>query len=184
MAGTGQLGAYVARFGFNRKAVGVLLINAVFTVLAIVIPDLSPLMRVVGLLLFGVGGLVYLVNSLNGGVAFGADEKGITLGSPAVSRSPELRVPWSSIAEVVLFRQHTGATTVPYVGLGLRPGAPVVDAAANTDAAMWGVTRQLLPHVPEDVLAHSRAINGWRLDEEKLAQVLADHAPHVQIVHL
>jgi hypothetical protein len=41
-----------------------------------------------------------------------------------------------------------------------------------------------VPHVPEDVLAHSRAINGWRLDEQRLAQALDVHAPHVRIVCL
>lgn len=185
MARTEQPGAYVARFGFNRRAVGVLLCCAVFTVSLIVLPDLSLLVRVAGLLLFGGGGLVYLFNSLSGGVAFRADEQGITLGNPPVGRrNPELRVPWYSIAEVVLFRQHVSATTIPYVGLRLRPGAPAVDTAVDPDGMMWQVTRHLVPHVPEDVLAHSRAINGWRLDEEKLAQILADYAPHVQIVRL
>jgi len=38
--------------------------------------------------------------------------------------------------------------------------------------------------LPSVTAAHSRAMNGWRLDEEKLAQALAVRAPHVRIIRL
>ncbi|OLT05787.1 hypothetical protein BJF90_02215 [Pseudonocardia sp. CNS-004] len=183
MAKPQRSGEYVARFGFNRKAVLVVLCCAAFTAACILLPDMHVLTRSAGLLLFGVGGLLFLVISLKGGVAFRADEEGITLGNPPVGvRRPELHVPWASIDEVVLFRQDAGAATVPHVGLRLRPGAPAVNTGIDRDGRVWQGVRRLVPHVPEDVLAHSRAISGWRLDEERLAQALDVHAPHVRIV--
>jgi hypothetical protein len=174
MDGPQQSGAYIVRFGFNQKAPGVLLASLSFTVLVIMLPDIPVLDRTAGLLLFGVGGLVFfLFVRLNGAVASRADEQGITLGNPhGGRRRPVLRVPWSSIAEVVLFYQDAGPATMPYVGLRLRPGAPSVPAGHNRDRRMWRMTRDLLPHVPEDVLAQSRPISGWRLDEEMLARSL------------
>ena len=185
MKGPQQPGAYIARFGFNQKTLGILLASSMFTVSMVVQPDIPLLIRATGLLVFGVGGLAFLFVCLNGAVAFRADERGITLGDQKVGRrKPVSCVPWSSIAEVVLFRQGVGAATMRYVGLQLRPGAPSVPTGHNRDGRMWRITRRLVPHVPEDVLAHSRPIGGWRLDEEKLAHILAIHASHVQIVRL
>jgi hypothetical protein len=185
MAKSQRPGEYIARFGFNRKAVPVMLGCAAFTAACVLLPDMHILVRSAGLLLFGVGGLLFLVTSLKGGVAFRVDEEGITLGNPPVGvQRPELHVPWASIAEVVLFRQNVGAATQPYVGLRLRPGAPAVDTGVDRDSRVWQGVRRLVPHVPEDVLAHSRPINGWRLDAERLTQALDVHAPHVRIVRL
>lgn len=185
MAKPQRPGEYVARFGFNRKAVPVMLGCAAFTAACVLLPDMNILVRSAGLLLFGGGGLLLLVISLKGGVAFRANREDITLGNPPVGvQRPELHVPWASIAEVVLFRQDAGAATMPYVGLRLRPGAPAVDTGIDRDGRVWQGVRRLVPHVPEDVLAHSRAINGWRLDEQRLAQALDVHAPHVRIVRL
>jgi len=116
-----------------------------------------------------------------GAVAFRADERGVVL---AGRRKAELCAPWGSIAEIVLFHQAAGAVGMPYVGLRLVPGAPPVPAGLDRDGGMWRTNRGPFPHVPQDVLAYSRPVSGWRLDEEKLARIIAVHAPHVRIVRL
>jgi hypothetical protein len=58
-----------------------------------------------------------------------------------------LHLPWADVAEVVLFRQYAGLTSVPYVGLRLRPGVrgptpppSTAAGAAGGSTAAWSPT--------------------------------------------
>lgn len=195
-------GGYEARFGFGLRTLLYLAGCGVFTALLLVVPAgaLAPgeggvawlgwVFKVAGLLLFGGGGLLFLVSALSRRVAFRADPQGVALGAPpypmwGMHRRP-LELPWSDLAEVVLFTQETGQASVAYVGLGPRPGAdPGAEATTfKTGGMAWRSTLRLLPHVPEEVLARSRPVIGWSLDERRLVEAVAAFGPHVRVVRL
>jgi hypothetical protein len=186
-------GVYVVRFSGRMPSTALMLgvvISALFVVNFIVAPDRDFLARVAILLVLGIGPLL-LYRNMRARVAFRVDGQGITLGAPwpLPRRQHELRRPWGSVAEVVLFREHYPAQSkdLGFVGLRLQPGAPRSDRAIPMMRRYIGGK---IPHVPDDVLIHSRPIlarsreYGWRLDEEKLAQAMAVTAPHVPIVRL
>jgi hypothetical protein len=181
---------YSERFGFDRRTGLVLAGAAVFTVLSAWLPPDGLgiwVLKVLGLLLFGVGGSWFLYMVARGGLAFRADREGVTLGNPRI-RQPgmhnrPLRVPWSAVAEVVLFHQYAGQATVPYVGLRLRPGARRA-TTFNRRSRLWPINRGLFPGVPEAVLVRSRPITGWHLDEGRLLEAIAAFAPEVRVLRL
>jgi hypothetical protein len=145
--------------------------------------------KVLGLLLFGAGGAWFLYMVARGGLAFRADRDGVTLGNPRI-RQPgmhnrPLRVPWQELAEVVLFHQHAGQASVPYIGLRLRPGVRRPHSTTfNRRSRLWPLNRGLFPGVPEAVLVRSRPITGWQLDEDRLLEAVATFAPEVRVLRL
>jgi hypothetical protein len=106
---------YTEHFGFDRRTGLVVAGAAAFTVLFAWLPPDGLgiwVLKVLGLLLFGVGGIWFLYMVARGGLAFRADREGVTLGNPRI-RQPgmhnrPLRVPWPDVAEVVLFHQYAG----------------------------------------------------------------------------
>jgi len=181
---------YVARFGVDRRTGLVLAGCAAFTAACLGLPAGDPGMwavKVLGLLLFGAGGAWFLSMALRGGLAFRADAEGVTLGSPRI-RQPgmhnrPLHVPWTDVAEVVLFHQYAGLASVPYVGLRLRPGARC-PTTFDHRSRLWRLNRGLFPHVPDAVLVRSRPVTGWHLDERRLLQAVTTFAPEVRVLRL
>jgi hypothetical protein len=183
---------YTERFGFDRRTGLVVAGAAAFTVLFAWLPPDGLgiwVFKVLGLLLFGVGGVWFLYMVARGGLAFRADREGVTLGNPRV-RQPgmhnrPLRVPWPDVAEVVLFHQYAGQARVPYLGLRLRPGVRRPNTTTfNRRCRLWPVNRGLFPGIPEAVLVRSRPITGWRLDEGRLLEAIAAFAPEVRVLRL
>ncbi|MFF0106325.1 hypothetical protein [Streptomyces hirsutus] len=83
--------------------------------------------RLLGLPLFGVGGLLMAYVALSGKVAFRVDGTGVLLGgSPARYRATTAHVPWGDITGVVLWRRAAGRSSVPWVGVTRREGAPAL----------------------------------------------------------
>ena len=75
---------YAVRFGFDRRTTTVLIACAAFVALLIWMPAAGVgawVVKVVGLALFGLGGLMFAVMSARGGVALSVDAHGITLGT-------------------------------------------------------------------------------------------------------
>jgi hypothetical protein len=183
---------YVERFGFDRRTGLVVAGAAAFTVLfAWLPPDGLGIwaLKVLGLLLFGVGGGWFLYMVARGGLAFRADREGVTLGNPRIRQAGmhnrPLRVPWSDVAEVVLFHQYAGQASVPYIGLRLRPGVRRPNTTTfNRRSRLWPVNRGLLPGIPEAVLVRSRPITGWHLDEGRLLEAIAAFAPDVRVLRM
>jgi hypothetical protein len=73
-----------------------------------------------------------------------------------------LHLPWADVAEVVLFRQYAGLTSVPYVGLRLRPGVRRLHTTTFN--------------------RRSRPVTGWHLDERRLLQAVTTFAPDVRVL--
>lgn len=171
---------YEVRYGPTLKNTAILIVSVVLT-LGCLLADVPLHIRVLGILLFGVGGLLFLAMTFSRKVAFRADAEGILVaGGPFRYRASLLSVPWTDVKAVVVWEQHA-AQSMPYVGVLRhedRPaGEPVGKAGRLLSAAVAG-------HVPAEVVKASRAVNGWRLDRDRLAAAVAHFAPDVEIIDL
>src|SRR5271154_2358006 len=85
---SGEPGVYVARYGWNRRGGSLIVGAAVFVLLALTVP-MSLALRVVTLVFFGGGALVFIASIATRRVALRVDASGITLGgSPRRDRPP------------------------------------------------------------------------------------------------
>lgn len=168
---------YQARYGWDRRTAGIVGTSALFTAL-LLLPDMPLLGRILGLSLFGVGGLFMAYTSMSRKVAFRVDETGVLLGgNPARYKSTTIHVPWGDITGFVLWHQTVGSTHVPYVGVTRREGAPPLPGDGPRARA---ALNRLVP-VPADVALSSRAVNGWRLDRDRLVAAAAYFAPGIPV---
>ncbi|OIJ88298.1 hypothetical protein [Streptomyces colonosanans] len=168
---------YQARYGWDRRTTGVVAASAFFTAI-LLLPDVPLVGRILGLPLFGGGGLFMAYMAMSRKVAFRVDETGVLLGgNPARYRATTVHVPWDDITGFVLWRQVTGSASLSYVGLVRREGAPALPGDGPKSRA---VVRRLVS-VPEDVAFASRAVTGWRLDKERLVTAIAHFAPGVPV---
>ncbi|WP_405811992.1 hypothetical protein OG524_29565 [Streptomyces sp. NBC_01520] len=180
MAAEGTAPVYEARYGMDRRNVGVLAVSALFTVI-LVLGDFTPVQRVLGLVLFGGGGVLMAFTAMSRRVAFRVDGTGVLLGgSPARHLATTAHVPWEDITAVVLWQQHS-AEGIPWVGVARRPDAGPLPGPGQGRAAR-ATMRALAPGVPADVALASRAVSGWHLDRDALAAAVAYFAPGVQVV--
>ena len=174
---TGSSPEYEARYGWDRRTVGVVAVSAVFTV-ALLLPGIPLAARILGLPLFGAGGLFMAYVALSRKVAFRVDETGVLLGgSPVRYAATTGHVPWADITGFVLWRQQAGDASLPYVGVTRREGAPALPGDGPTARA---VLAHLVP-VPADVATASRAVTGWRLDKNRLVAAVAHFAPGIPV---
>ncbi|MCH0538655.1 hypothetical protein I3F58_03580 [Streptomyces sp. MUM 203J] len=167
--------AYSARYGWDRRTLGVVAVCAAFCS-TVLLPGAPLALYLLVLPFFGGGGLFLACVALSRRVAFRVDESGVLLGgTPPRHRATTAHVPWDDIEAVVLWRQ-TGAAHMPYVGLARREDAPRLPGAGQGDRAR-ALSGFLVPDVPPDVVMASRAVNGWRLDKDRLAAAVAAFAP-------
>jgi len=171
---------YQARYGPGGRTGLVLASDAVFVFAGIVVP-MSPGLRITDLALFGGGGLVMLGVAASRRVAFRVDSVGVTLGgTPPRYRSGTTFVPWAEIERIVLWKQRLAyGATMRYVGVARRADAPPL-AGPRKQAVARVIARALAP-VSGDIVMASRAVNGWRLDEDRLAVAVGHFAPGVPI---
>ncbi|MFC5954054.1 hypothetical protein ACFP51_05970 [Streptomyces pratens] len=176
MAGTTS-SVYQARYGWDLRTTGVVAVCAVFTVL-LLFSDMPLYARVLGLPLFGVGGLFMAYVALSGKVAFRVDETGVLLGgSPARYGTTTAHVRWGDITGVVLWRQATGRSSLTHVGVVRREGAPALPGDGPKARA---ILEHLVP-VPADVAMTSRPVTGWHLDQERLMAAVTHFAPGLPV---
>ncbi|MGA5451997.1 hypothetical protein ACPCVO_35725 [Streptomyces umbrinus] len=167
------LPVYQARYGWDRRTTGIVAGSAAFTAV-LLLPGVPLLGQILGLPLFGAGGLLMAYMALSRKVAFRVDETGVLLGgNPARYRATTAHVPWGDITGFVFWRQAVGGTSVFYVGVTRRIGAP---ALPGEGPAARSAVQRLVP-VPPGVAMSSRAVNGWRLDKDRLAAAVAQFAP-------
>ncbi|QFG22549.1 hypothetical protein [Actinomadura sp. WMMB 499] len=141
--------------------------------LCCLLPDVSLLVRVLGGGLFGTTTLLFLAFMVLRRVAFRVDAKGITVaGNPLRYRATLLFVPWQEVQTVVLWKQHL-AQNMPYVGIQRNEDARPGKGGRGHDP----VLRAAAPHVPTEIVRSSRAVNGWRLDRDRLAAAVAPLRP-------
>ncbi|MFD9004082.1 hypothetical protein ACFV0T_24480 [Streptomyces sp. NPDC059582] len=168
---------YEARYGWDLKTTGVVAVCAGFTAV-LLFSDTPPLMQALGLLLFGGGGVFMAFMALSRKVAFRVDETGVLLGgSPARYAATTAHVPWQDVTALVLWRQTVRSASVPYVGVSRREDAPALPGDGPKRRA---VLERMVP-VPADVAIASRAVTGWRLDQDRLATAVAHFAPDVPV---
>ncbi|MFI6894909.1 hypothetical protein ACIBM4_12420 [Streptomyces sp. NPDC050256] len=181
MTPDGSSPVYEARYGWDRKTISVVAMAAVLTVLLIV-TDVSTALRVTGLALFGGGALFMAFVALSRRPAFRVDASGVLLGgSPGRYRATTAHVPWQDITAIVLWRQKTPGSAMPWVGVVLRPGAVIPPGPGQGEVAR-ATLRALVPHVPADVVLTSRAVNGWRLDRTALTTAVGTFATGIPVV--
>jgi hypothetical protein len=148
---------------------------------------------VLPILFFGGFGLILLVDALRRPITVRVDHEGVTLGRPPGLltqhglrwRTPTVRVLWRDIEAIVLFSQHSNASSgaIPtFIGLGLRAGAslppaePVREGMMRRLSVLMGQDR-----APADVSLY-RHIFGWRVDVKRLGAVVRRHAPAVKVM--
>jgi hypothetical protein len=123
-------------------------------------------------------GLVDLARRL---VAFRADEEGITLGAVpdklTVRRGSPLFIPWTDVEGIVIYRVYAGGRGrhAPVVCMG-------VQRYAAAEPLLWGNEQAPGCPVPRVATWATRRITGWRLDRDRLATLIAEVAPKVQIL--
>ena len=179
---TPEVGVYVARYGWNRRS-GALIIGAgVFVVIALTAP-MSLALRVVTLVFFGGGLLVFVASIASRRVALRVDASGVTLGgSPGRYRSTTDLIPWADIRQIVLWRQPMPyGRSIRYVGVARRKGAPPL-AGRRGQRASQRAARALTPGVSGSTLLASRAVNLWHLDTHRMAAAVAHFAPRVHVI--
>jgi len=174
-------GVYVARYGWNGRSGGLIIGAAVFVLIAVTAP-MSLALRVVTLVLFGGGALVFIANIATRRVALRVDASGITLGgSPGRYRSTTRLIPWADVREVVLWRQPMPyGRSVRYVAVARHRGAPPLAGRRGRRAGQ--LTARALTPVSGDMLLASRAANLWRLDTDRMTAAVAHFAPGVRVV--
>jgi hypothetical protein len=175
-------GVYVARYGWNGRSGGLIIGAAVFVLVALTVP-MSLALRVVTLVFFGGGAVVFIASIATRRVALRVDASGITLGgSPARYRSTTRLIPWADVREVVLWRQPMPyARSMRYVAVARRGGAPPL-AGRRGQRARKVTARALTPGVSGDMLLASRAANLWRLDTDRMTAAVAHFAPGVRVI--
>ncbi|MEO3773392.1 hypothetical protein [Micromonospora sp. B9E7] len=92
-------------------------------------------------------------------------------------------VPWSDIETVVLWTQHVGFATIPYVGLQRRRGLPPLPGSARSRGLRL-LNQAAVPHVPRAVLADSRPANSWRLHRPSIEAAVRHFGPTVEFVDM
>ncbi|MGW3597671.1 hypothetical protein [Streptomyces sp. NPDC005167] len=168
---------YQARYGWDLKTAGVVALSAVFTAV-LLLPGMPLFAQILGLPLFGGGGLFMSYVALSRKGAFRVDETGVLLGgSPARYRATTSHVPWDDITGFVVWRQPAGGASLPYVGVTRRKGAPALPGDGPKARA---ALKYLVP-VPPDVALASRAVTGWRLDKDQLVTAVAHFAPEMPV---
>ncbi|MEU5344111.1 hypothetical protein AB0H18_25275 [Streptomyces sp. NPDC020766] len=173
------LPVYQARYGWDRRTTGIVAGSAAFTAI-LLLPGVPLLGQILGLPLFSAGGLLVAYTALSRKVALRVDETGVLLGgSPARYRATTTHVPWGDITGFVFWRQAASGTSVLYVGVTRRKGAPALPGSGPVARA---ALKRLVP-VPPDVAMSSRAVNGWRLDKERLTAAVAHFAPGTPVQH-
>lgn len=83
----------------------------------------------------------------------------------------------------MLWSQHAGLATVPYVGLQRCPGLPPLPGSARS-RGLRRMNQMAVPHIPPAVLADSRPTTFWRLHRPSLEATVRHFAPGVEIVDL
>jgi hypothetical protein len=172
---------YEARFGWNGRTGLIIIISLVFVFLGVVLP-LSPALRVTDIVFFGGGGVLMLGIVSTRRVALRVDSSGITLGGvPPRYRSGTRFVPWADIDKVVLWKQKLAyGSSMQYVGLVRRKDAPPL-AGRRVQFLGRVAAQALAPQISGDTLMASRAVNGWRLDKDRLAAAVEHFAPGVRL---
>jgi hypothetical protein len=172
---------YLANYGWTAKSALVVIVCAGFAAAGFVMWSDNPMIAGLAIVFFGGGGLVYAIGLMRGKLALRVDAEGITVGrSPIVRELTGRTVLWADVVSVVLFVQKTSNATTTYVGVQRAEGlAPL---PGSPGAVAMKMSKALLPGIPADVLATSVPVNGWRLDEERLARTLALVAPSVPVL--
>ena len=114
-------------------------------------------------------------------MAFRADEAGITLGAVpdklTVRRGSQLFIPWADVERIVLYqvrpRGRGARGTVRCVGVQRR---------ATAEPLPWGNEQAPGCPVPGVPAWATRMVNGWHLDRDRLAAVIAAVAPGIPIL--
>jgi hypothetical protein len=173
---------YVARYGWNRRSGSLIVGAAVFVLVALTVP-MSLALRVVTLVFFGGGALVFIASIATRRVALRVDASGVTLGgSPGRYGATTVLIPWADIREIVLWRQPMPyGRSMRYVGVTRRKGTRPLAGRRGKRAAK-ATARALTPGVSGDTLLASRAANLWRLDADCMAAAVAHFAPRVRVI--
>ncbi len=185
---------YEVRYGWTRKTIVLLVTSLVFCAAPLLLSGYASA-RVDGLpvpiwlvdvlaVVLGVGGLVTTAaGPVTGRTALRVDAEGVLLGgSPLRYAATTVTVPWAEITTVELWvqRMQVNGRTIrtPYIGVRRMDGAVPVPGTARRIAGRVGTG---LTGKDADLIAASRPVTPWRLDQPRLRAALAAHAPGVPL---
>ncbi|WP_019632071.1 hypothetical protein [Actinomadura atramentaria] len=174
-------GVYEVRHGATRSNISMLIGCLIFTACAIALPDMAPITRVLGTILFGAGFIMALITITTRRVSLRVDAEGITIGgNPFRYQKTTLHAPWNEVAAIILWKQTTTAKAINYIGFEHKE----TSSATETGSARRFMSRAVVPHVPPHLVRSSRPINGWRLDRTRLTAAVTHFAPQVNVTNL
>jgi hypothetical protein len=178
--------AYQVRFGLTRQDLVLLpfmLVAAAVGLFAMVEgrPWLGSVATAFG------GGYVglRLMQLVSRRAALRVDANGLTLGmTPPWPATKTALIPWSDLTRIMLWRQQAGPNSIHYIGVQRPEGTPPLPGSVRNPTLRALIPVFVPAHVPVQVACDSRQINGWRLDQKRLAAAVAHFAPQVEIVDL
>ena len=174
-------GVYVARYGWNRRSGSLIIGAAVFVLVALTVP-MSLALRVVTLVFFGGGALVFIANIASRRVALRVDANGITLGgSPGRYRSATRLIAWADIREVVLWCQPMPyGRSMRYVAVARRKGAAPLAGRRGRRAGQVTARTLTLSAATRCWPAAQRTCGGWT--RIGMSAAVTHFAPGVRVV--
>jgi hypothetical protein len=175
---------YVARFGWTLRDLALVpacvLFVAVGTIMAM---GGNVLVGTLAALMGGAYLVIWLIVGLSRRVALAVTADGIALGAvPPWPASRTAFVPWSDVEAVVLWQQATGYTSTYYVGVHRREGAPPMSGSARSSMLRRANMMFVPAHLPAALVADSRPVSWWRLDQARLVTAVNHFAPQVAVV--
>lgn len=181
MQTSGANDAYETRPGINWRSVFVVAVCAIFCLVILTMPS-SIVVQVLGLGLFGVGGLLYVVGlayaMATRQVALRIDATGVTMRPTPLSSTTRF-CPWQDIEALVIwdFRRN------PHLGIVPRPGAaPLLNRPPGFLSR--ASTSYLAPNLPHETVAASIPASTWTLRAGEIAEATRRFAPDVHVVDL
>lgn len=185
---------YEVRYGWTRKSVVLLVASLVFCAAPLLMSGYASA-RVDGLpvpiwlidvlsVLLGLAGLVTtLAAPLTRKTALRVDADGVLIGgSPLRYTATTLTIPWAEIAAMELWVQcvqvNTRTVRTPYIGVRRVEGTVPVPGPVGR---VGGRVATGLTGKDSALIAASRPVTLWRVDQSRLRAALAVHAPDVPL---
>jgi hypothetical protein len=175
-------GTYERRFWVTRSS------HLAFSISLTLIPTAIGLISVslpIALVLFVVGGITALPILAGLAIrrtAFRADYAGITLGADlrdgwTLRRDRAVSIPWADVEQIVIYPGpgFPAGSRSRHIGIQRRQDAPELSPG---DGPAPGCP------LPRVTAAATRPITGWRLDRDRLAEVIAMVAPGIPVTDL